>query len=72
MAPDGDHVIELEETFKNICQTSLCLKGIKCMFGVIEGHFLRYHITLEGIKPRIDKIEVVLHLTPPKTIKEVQ
>nr|GEX63651.1 reverse transcriptase domain-containing protein [Tanacetum cinerariifolium] len=38
----------------------------------VEGKFLGYMITREGIKPCHDKTEVVLQLPSPRTIKEVQ
>ncbi|GJS68681.1 reverse transcriptase domain-containing protein [Tanacetum coccineum] len=38
----------------------------------VEGMFLGYRITPEGIKPCPDKTEVVLRLPSPRTIKEVQ
>ncbi|GJW23129.1 reverse transcriptase domain-containing protein, partial [Tanacetum coccineum] len=44
----------------------------KCTFGAVEGMFLGYMISPEGIKPCPDKTEVVLQLPSPRTIKEVQ
>ncbi|GKC61642.1 hypothetical protein Tco_1089240 [Tanacetum coccineum] len=38
----------------------------------LEGMFLGYMISPEGIKPRPDKTEAVLQLLSPRTIKEVQ
>ncbi|GKB58225.1 reverse transcriptase domain-containing protein, partial [Tanacetum coccineum] len=38
----------------------------------VEGMFLGYMISLEGIKPCLDKIEVVLQLPSLWTIKEIQ
>nr|GEU84207.1 hypothetical protein [Tanacetum cinerariifolium] len=38
----------------------------------VEGMFLGYMITPEGVKPCPDKTEAVLQLPPPRTIKEVQ
>ncbi|GJT53233.1 hypothetical protein Tco_0988287 [Tanacetum coccineum] len=39
---------------------------------IVEGIFLGYTITPEGIKPCPNKTEVVLQLPSPRTIKEVQ
>ncbi|GJZ49700.1 reverse transcriptase domain-containing protein [Tanacetum coccineum] len=44
----------------------------KCTFGEVEGMFLGYMITPEGIKPYPSKTEAVLQLPSPRTIKEVQ
>lgn len=48
------------------------MKAKKCVFGVTEGQFLGYKITPDGIKPRAEKVEAVLEMIHPKTIKEVQ
>ncbi|GJY26568.1 reverse transcriptase domain-containing protein [Tanacetum coccineum] len=42
------------------------------MFRAVEEMFLGYTINLEGIKPCPDKTEVILQLSSPRTIKEVQ
>ncbi|GKC37264.1 reverse transcriptase domain-containing protein [Tanacetum coccineum] len=42
-----------------------------CTFGAVEGMFLEYTITPEGIKLCLDKTEAVLQLPSPRTIKEV-
>ncbi|GJX57247.1 reverse transcriptase domain-containing protein [Tanacetum coccineum] len=42
------------------------------MFGVVEGMFLGYMISPEGIKSCPDKTDTVLQLPSPQTIKEVQ
>ncbi|GKE26787.1 reverse transcriptase domain-containing protein [Tanacetum coccineum] len=44
----------------------------KCTFGAVEGMFLGYMITPEGIKPCPSKTKAVLQLPSPRTIKEVQ
>ncbi|GKD04114.1 hypothetical protein Tco_1179088 [Tanacetum coccineum] len=44
----------------------------KYTFGVVEGMFLGYMISPERIKPCPNKIEAVLRLPSPRTIKEVQ
>lgn len=72
LAAKKDHLTDLEETLKELRQASLSLKEKKCAFEVREEHFLGYHITLEGIKPRMEKVEAVINMTPPKSIKEVQ
>ncbi|GJV34127.1 hypothetical protein Tco_1394527 [Tanacetum coccineum] len=44
----------------------------KCTFGAVEGMFLGYVVGPEGIKPCPDKVDAVLQLPSPRTIKEVQ
>ncbi|GJR84150.1 reverse transcriptase domain-containing protein [Tanacetum coccineum] len=42
------------------------------MFGAVVGMFLGYMVGPEGIKPCLEKIQAVLQLPSPRTIKEVQ
>lgn len=60
---EGDHLDDLEETFNNIWRFGLRLKAKKYVFGVMEGHFLGFKITPEGIKPHTEKVEAVLAMT---------
>lgn len=67
-----DHLSDLQEAFYNLSQVSLKLKAKKCAFGVTDGKFLGYMITKEGIKPHLQKVQTILCMEPPKTIKDVQ
>nr|GEY12118.1 reverse transcriptase domain-containing protein [Tanacetum cinerariifolium] len=60
------------ETFRTLRKLNMKLNPKKCTFGAVEGMFLGYMITPEGIKPCRDKTKVVLQLPSPRTIKEVQ
>lgn len=44
----------------------------KCLFGTEEGKFLGHMIMKEGIRANPNKIESLLQLRSPRTIKEVQ
>ncbi|GJT45271.1 reverse transcriptase domain-containing protein [Tanacetum coccineum] len=63
---------DIDETFRVLRKINMKLNPKKCMFGAVEGMFLGYMISPEGIKPCLDKTEVVLQLPSPRTIKEVQ
>ncbi|GKA99381.1 reverse transcriptase domain-containing protein [Tanacetum coccineum] len=63
---------DIDETFCTLRKIKMKLNPKKCMFGVVEGMFLGYMISPEGIKPCLDKTEVVLQLPSPRIIKEVQ
>ncbi|GJU18298.1 reverse transcriptase domain-containing protein [Tanacetum coccineum] len=44
----------------------------KCSFGVDEGKFLGYMVTLEGIRANPKKTKAVTDMQSPKTLKEMQ
>ncbi|XP_012853665.1 PREDICTED: uncharacterized protein LOC105973192 [Erythranthe guttata] len=66
------HLADLAETFATLRLYRMKLNPGKCAFGVKAGKFLGYVITQEGIKVNQDKVEAVLRMTPPRSIKEVQ
>nr|GEV50270.1 reverse transcriptase domain-containing protein [Tanacetum cinerariifolium] len=63
---------DIEETFCTLRKVNMKLNPKKCSFGVVEGVFLGYVVTPEGIKPCSNKTAAVLQLPSPRTIKEVQ
>ncbi|GJZ20164.1 reverse transcriptase domain-containing protein [Tanacetum coccineum] len=63
---------DIDETFRTLGKINMKLNPKKCTFGAVEGMFLAYMISPEGIKPCPDKTEGVLQLPSPRTIKEVQ
>ena len=44
----------------------------KCVFGVTAGKFLRFMLSQRGIEVNPEKIQAILELASPKTVKEVQ
>ncbi|GKB33489.1 reverse transcriptase domain-containing protein [Tanacetum coccineum] len=63
---------DIEETFRTLRQINMKLNPKKYTFGAVEGMFLGYMIGPKGIKPCPEKIEAVLQLPSPRTVKEVQ
>ncbi|GKA59093.1 reverse transcriptase domain-containing protein [Tanacetum coccineum] len=63
---------DIEETLCTLRKINMKLNPKKCTFGAVEGMFLGYMIGSEGIKPFPEKIEDVLQLPSPRTVKEVQ
>ncbi|GJU46471.1 reverse transcriptase domain-containing protein [Tanacetum coccineum] len=63
---------DIEETFCTLRNINMKLNLKKCTFRAVEGMFLGYMVGPEGIKPCPEKIEAVLQLLSPRTIKEVQ
>ncbi|GKB72000.1 reverse transcriptase domain-containing protein [Tanacetum coccineum] len=69
---EEEMIRDINETFQTLRRINMKLNPKKCTFGAREGMFLGYMISPEGIKPCPEKIEVVLQLPSPRTIKEVQ
>ncbi|XP_077232665.1 uncharacterized protein LOC143870036 [Tasmannia lanceolata] len=67
-----DHVSDLKETFQVLKKHSMKLNPTKCTFGVSSGKFLGFMVSQRGIEANPEKIKVVMELTAPKTIREVQ
>ncbi|GKA19094.1 reverse transcriptase domain-containing protein [Tanacetum coccineum] len=63
---------DIEETFRTLRKINIKLNPKKCTFGAVEGMFLGYMIGPKGINPCPEKIEAVLQLPSPRTVKEVQ
>ncbi|GKB93670.1 reverse transcriptase domain-containing protein, partial [Tanacetum coccineum] len=68
---EAEMLRDVGETFRTLQKINLKLNPKKCTFEAVEGMFLRYTITLEGIKPCPDKTEAILQLPSPQKIKEV-
>ena len=48
------------------------LNPSKCTFRVTTGKFLGFTVSQRGIEVNSEKIQAIMELTPPKTVKEVQ
>ncbi|GJU52868.1 reverse transcriptase domain-containing protein [Tanacetum coccineum] len=68
---ESEMLRDINETFRTLRKINMKLNPKKCTFGAVEGMFLGYMITPEGIKPSHDKPEAVLQLPSPRTIKDV-
>jgi hypothetical protein len=69
---DEDHLADLKETFQALRRYNMKLNPAKCVFGVTSSKFLGFMVSQRGIEANPDKIKVILEMSPPKTIKEVQ
>ncbi|GJU55218.1 reverse transcriptase domain-containing protein [Tanacetum coccineum] len=69
---EAEMLRDIDETFRTLRKINIKLNPKKCTFEAVEGMFLGYMISLKGIKPCLDKTDVVLQLPSPRTIKEVQ
>lgn len=68
----GDHITDVDEAFRILKYYNMKLNPSKCEFRVFSGNFLGFMVSQRGTEVSLYKIEVVLYMESPKTIKEVQ
>jgi hypothetical protein len=44
----------------------------KCIFGVPSGILLENIVSHDGIRPNPEKVEAILRMKPPKSVKDIQ
>ena len=47
------------------------LNSSKCAFGVTAGKFLGFMVSQRDIEVNPEKVQAIMELAPPKTVKEV-
>ena len=68
----ADHLADLRETFATLRRHKVMLNPKKCVFGVESGKFLRFLIDQRGIEANLEKIQALINMQSPRTVKEVQ
>ena len=48
------------------------LNPSKCVFGVTAGKFLGFMVSQRGIEVNLEKVQAILKLEPPRTMKAVE
>ncbi|KAL0373143.1 UNVERIFIED_CONTAM: Retrovirus-related Pol polyprotein from transposon gypsy [Sesamum calycinum] len=71
-AKEQDHIKDLEEYFQILTTFDMKLNLAKCTFRVRGGKFLGYMISERGIEANLEKINAIMDMSPPKSIREVQ
>ena len=66
------HMDGLRETFATFKQYQMKLNPGKCVFGVASGKFLRFMVCQRGIEANPEKVQAIINMASPKTVKEVQ
>ena len=66
------HIAHIFEAFQILREYNMKLNPSKCASGVSIGKFLGFIVNNRGIEANPDKIKVVLDMSPPSNIKEVQ
>jgi hypothetical protein len=63
---------DLQETFANLDRYNIKLNPKKCSVGVPTGQLLGYLISERGIEGDLEKIQAIINMQPPKTLRHVQ
>ncbi|XP_020420718.1 uncharacterized protein LOC109949474 [Prunus persica] len=66
------HIPNLSAMFTILKQYKMRLNPTKCAFGVASGKFLGFMISQRGIEANPKKIQAILDMTVPKTVKDIQ
>ena len=61
---------DLQETFDTFQSYNMKLNPNKCVFGVAARKFLGFMVSQRGIKVNLKKIQAIMELALPKTVKE--
>ena len=67
-----EHAPNLQETFDNLRKSGIKLNPEKCVFGVRAGKLLGFLVSKRGIEANPNKIDAILTMEPPTTIKGMQ
>jgi hypothetical protein len=66
------HLIHLEQVLERLEKAKLCINIEKCAFARQEFQYLGYLVTTTGIRPLPSKVEAILQLKAPKTLKQMR
>ena len=65
------HLNDLKEMFATLKQYQMRLNLSKCVFGVASRKFLGFVVSLRGIEANLEKVQAIINMALPRTIKEV-
>ena len=66
------HLDDLKETFTSLKKYQMKLNLSKCVFGVASGKFLGFMVSQRGIEANPEKVQAIINMASPRTVKEVQ
>jgi hypothetical protein len=58
------HLLDLEEVFIILKHHQMKFNLSKCVFAIKGGQFLGFIVSNKGIKPNLEKIQVILNMAP--------
>ncbi|XP_064940582.1 uncharacterized protein LOC135594090 [Musa acuminata AAA Group] len=68
----GAHIVDLIEAFATLRKFGMRLNPTKCAFGVTSGKFLGFIIHERGIDTNPEKVQAIIDMQSPRTIKDLQ
>ena len=66
------HLDDLKETFATLKQYQMRLNPSKCVFSVVSGKFLGFMVSQRGIEANPEKVQAIINMASPRTVKEFQ
>jgi len=67
-----EHLLMIDEVLRRLQEFGFTVNPLKCEWGVAQTDFLGYWITKTGSKPWEKRIEPILKMEEPKTLKELR
>jgi hypothetical protein len=67
-----NHLNQLDEILQRLEDNNLQVNGDKSSFCAIEAEFLGFVLTRQGVKPQVKKVEAIVKIATPKTVKQVR
>jgi hypothetical protein len=67
-----EHLLNLEQVLVKLDTANLRINIEKCTFATQEFEYLGYLVTTAGIRPLPSKVEAILQLKAPKTLKQLR
>jgi hypothetical protein len=64
-----DHLEQLEEVLRQLCDTGLKVNSAKSTFCALKIEYLGYILTRDGIKPQSNKVQAILPIKPPTGVR---
>ena len=65
------HATDLEKVFKILKTFNMKMNPDKCTFGVTGGKFLGCMVSSKGIEANQEKVQAIINMKSPKTIRKV-
>jgi hypothetical protein len=66
-----NHLNQLYEILQSLKENNLQVNGDKSSFCAMEAEFLGFVLTRQGVKPQMKKVEAIVKIATPKTLKHV-